>query len=312
MLGSYVCRQCRTRLAPRHVPSRIPQWQPRATFISLRNPQTRNDADQTEAQTQQAEADPTSENNQEAHYKLLDRTQIGRRGGNNESQRVGRYSKYVRNPTEDTETMIDVSQLDEVAKAENDDDVSYAPRIIGLLSRGKVDKAWALFERTYTSAGCEALTNPSTSDIRLISNGRLFGNLMNAVVAAFCQGQGEPTITPTTVLFKYEQLGIASPGLWIKEALETLTHQTILATSGGSETLQRDVPSLLFELLSVWRLFFQCKGPNSDPLEAISPNWNLPAVEAMPLVHESTDFNYRLQVFHPKALGSPVLGFCAI
>jgi pentatricopeptide repeat protein len=299
-------------LIPRHVPSRTPQWQPRATFISLRNPQARNGADQNEAQTQQAEADLTPENDQEVPHKLLDRTQTGHRGGTNEPQRVGRYSKYVHNPTEDMETTIDVGQLNEVANAEHDDGVSYAPRIIGLLSRGKVDKAWALFERTYTSADCEALTNPSTSDIRLISNGRLFGNLMNAVVAAFCQGQGEPTITPTTVLFKYEQLGIASPGLWIKEALEPLTHQTILATNGGSETLQRDVPSLLFELLSVWRLFFQCKGANNDPLEAINPNWNLPAVEAMPLLYESTDFNYRLQVFHPKALGSPVLGFCAI
>ena len=193
-----------------------------------------------------------------------------------------------------------------------DDTISHAHRIHKLLLREEVEKAWALFEKTYTSSDCEALTKPSTEDIRVINEKHLFGNMLLAVIKTFCEGQGEPTITPTTVLFKYEQLGIAPPGLWIREGFDPLTHQAILAANGGNTTLQRDLPSILFELLSVWRLFFQCKGDGNDSLEAPSPDWNLPAIDALPHIFHNVDFNYRLQDFHPKSIGSPTLGFCAI
>lgn len=199
----------------------------------------------------------------------------------------------------------EVNGAGDVAKA-------HTVRILRRLRNQGVNDAWGLFERTYTSADCEALTTPSTIDIRQINERRFFGNVLTQVLKNFCEGQGEPTVTPTRVLFKYEQLGIAPPGLWVRDAIEPLTHQVMLAANGASKTLQRDLPSLLFELISVWRLFFQCKGTGNDALEAISPEWNIPAVDAIPHVFPSDDFNYRLQDFHPKAIGSPTLGFCAI
>lgn len=194
----------------------------------------------------------------------------------------------------------------------DDDTVSYAPRIHNMLRRLEVEQAWALFEQTYTSADCEALIRPSTEDIRILNERRLFSNMLLSVVRNFCGKNAESTVTPTAVLFRYEQLGIATPDLWAKDGLESLTHQAILAANGGGATPQRDLPAVLFELLSVWRLFFQCKGAGNDPLEAISPDWNIPADEALPHIFQEKDFNFRLQEFHPKSVGSPILGFCAI
>ncbi|KAF9695478.1 hypothetical protein EKO04_006524 [Ascochyta lentis] len=319
MLGSYICRQCRTRLNPRRVLSRIPQWQPRATFISLRSQQPQNSADQTEAQTQpetQPETQPDDATAAQAKfqrgsYSLFGRAQTNVQASSNLPQRPGRYSRHVRDRASRDLGNSDDIQPAEVAEFE-DDTKSYAPRIHKLMGRGEVEKAWALFEQTYTSADCEALTKPSTTDMRMISKQRLFSNILSSIIRAFCEGQGEPKVTPTMVLFKYEQLGIAPPGFWIEGGLEPLTHHTILAANGGSATLQRDLPSMLFELLSVWRLFFQCKGNGNDSLEAINPEWNLPAVEALPHMFENVDFNFRLQEYHPKSIGGPTLGFCAV
>lgn len=311
MLGSYVCRQCRSRLNPRQTPSRIPQWQPRATFISLRNEQQRAGADQTEARKQPGDATKGQGKDQRGSYSLFDRAETSGQAGNNRPQRAGRYSRHVSEGAEDVVENDNAGRSETSAEAESSA-VSYANRIHNLLMRREVEKAWALFEETYTSADCEALTNPSTADLRLINEKRLFSHMLLSVIREFCEGKGEPTLTPTSVLFKYEQLGIAPPGLWVKEVLEPLTNRAILAANGGSATLQRDLPSILFELLSVWRLFFQCKGSGNDSLQAISPEWNLPAVETLPQVFQEKDFNFRLQEFHPKTIGSSALGFCAI
>ncbi|KAF1364572.1 hypothetical protein EJ07DRAFT_151831 [Lizonia empirigonia] len=311
MLGSYVCRQCRSRLKPRQTPSRIPQWQPRATFISLRSEQPRAGADQTEAQKQPDDATKGQGKDQRGSYSLFDRAQTSAQAGNNRPQRAGRYSRHVREGAEDVVENGNAGQPETSADAEGSA-VSFAPRIHNLLMRREVEKAWALFEQTYTSADCEALTKPSTVDLRMMNEKRLFSHMLLSVIRAFCEGKGEPTLTPTSVLFKYEQLGIAAPGLWVKEVLEPLTNRAILAANGGSATLQRDLPSILFELLSVWRLFFQCKGSGNNSLQAISPEWNLPAIETLPHVFQEKDFNFRLQEFHPKTIGSSALGFCAI
>ncbi|KZM20358.1 uncharacterized protein EKO05_0006903 [Ascochyta rabiei] len=311
MLGSYVCRQCRARLNPRRVPSRIPQWQPRATFISLRSQQPQNDADQTEAQTHPDDTTAGQEKYQSGSYSLFDRSQTNAQASDNRPQRLGRYSRHARDSAAHDTGNSNDTQSAGIHEVEPNTK-SYAPRIHMLMRRGEVEKAWALFEQSYTSADCEALTMPSATDIRMINEQRLFSNILASVIQKFCEGQGEPQITPTTVLFKYEQLGIAPPGLWIKGVLEPLTHQTILAANGGSTTLQRDLSSMLFELLSVWRLFFQCKGNGNDSLEAINSEWNLPAVEALPHMFQNVDFNLRLQEYHPKSIGGSTLGFCAV
>lgn len=193
-----------------------------------------------------------------------------------------------------------------------DEGKTYTALILARLRDKGMKAGWTLFERVYTSADCEALTKPSTLDIHMINKKGFFGNILNQVLKDFCEGQGEPPLTPTDVLFKYEQLGVAPPGLWVKDAIEPLTYQVMLAANGASTNLQRDLPSLLFELVSLWRLFFQCKGNGDKPLEVISPEWNLPTIDAIPHIFQSNDFNYRLQDFHPKCIGSPALGFCAI
>ncbi|KAJ4376768.1 hypothetical protein N0V86_006885 [Didymella sp. IMI 355093] len=310
MLGSYVCRQCRARLNPRHVPSRIPQWQPRATFISLRSNQPARDTTPAIAQTQADDAN-VKQDEQRSSYNLFDQTQTSKEPVRVRPQRVGRYSRLLRDDGNETPEDPEAVLAGD-AKGAEDNGPAHTFAIRGRLKNQGVDNAWKLFEKTYTSADCEALTTPSTKDIREISERRFFADVLTHALRGFCEGQGEPTVTPTRVLFKYEQLGIAPPGLWIREAIEPLTHQVMLAANGASKTLQRDLLSLLFELISVWRLFFQCKGVGNEPLEVISPKWNLPSVDAIPTVFQSQDFNYRLQDFHPKAIGSPTLGFCAI
>jgi pentatricopeptide repeat protein len=111
------------------------------------------------------------------------------------------------------------------------------------------------------------------------------------------------------VLLKYEQLGLARPEHWTRQTLVYLTHKTIFTIN--SPMGAQDLPSLLSELLSVWRLFFQCKGVKAD-LKSTSKNWNLPAVEDMPQSYDNKDFSMRLQDYHPRHVGNPSLGFCAV
>lgn len=310
MLGSYACRQCRVSLNPRRVPTGILQWHPRATFISLRNKQPANDASSTEAQTKLDDA-TAKEDDQRPSYNLFDQTQANNQPVRAGPQRVGRYSRHLRSDENAAPEAVDVTPAED-SQSVGDSGTAYTWLIRGRLKNQGVNEAWRLFEEVYTSADCEALTTPSTNDIREINEKRFFSHVLAQVLRNFCEGQGEPTITPTRVLFKYEQLRVALPGLWIKEAIEPLTHQVMLAANGLSKTLQRDMSSLLFELISVWRLFFQCKGVGNENLEAISPEWNLPVADTIPNAFQSDDFNYRLQDFHPRAIGSPTLGFCAI
>lgn len=310
MLGSYVCRQCRARLNSRRVPATIPQWQSRATFISLRNTQPQPNAEQTEAPTQADDASIVPENQQTSSYNLFGRSQASSQLPSNGLRR-GRYSRHA-SRNDDAAPEVCNAALPAATKSAEDEGPFYASKIVRRLRGQGIEEAWRLFERTYTSADCEALTNPSAADIRQINEMHFFSYFMKQIIKGFCEGPGEPTVSPTTALFKYEQLGIASPGLWVRDAIEPLTQQVMLAANGAGPNPQRDLPSLLFELISVWRLFFQCKGQGNDSLETISPEWNLPAVDAMPQMFQSVDFNMRLQDFHPKSMGSPTLGFSAI
>lgn len=309
MLGSYVCRQCRARLHPRRISAGAPQWQSRATFISLRNTQPRPDAEQSEDSTQLGDANTASASDQRPSYDLFERRQTNGQRPSNGSLRLGRYSRHVRDNTADAAKTRDTALPETVESVE---DVGQVVKIKRRLREQGLEQAWALFQRTYSAADCEALKNPSAADIRQINEFRFFGNFLAEIIERFHQGQEQLKVTPTAALFKYEQLHIAPPGLWVKTAIEPLTHQVMLAANGSSQSPQRDLQSLLSELISVWRLFFQCKGLGNDSLELVSPKWNLPSIEAIPHQFHSADFNFRLQDFHPKCVGSSTLGFYAV
>jgi pentatricopeptide repeat protein len=299
MLGAYVCRQCRARLTRRIVPVRKPQWQPRATFFSLRNKNSQDRAEDAQTETNPQQEHASEEKHNRPRIPDNDDYELPR----------GRYSRLV-DRVEDNEGY---ERSPAATYQVNADGHSQGPAVAiqGALKEGRLgrlDKAWALFEENYTSRDCKALTDPPEGDIALLADGKLFADLLHRINGAFCNSRFPPPTTPSAVLFKYEQLGLARPEHWIRQTLVYLTHKTIFAIN--TPTGSRDLPSLLSELLSVWRLFFQCKGGKAD-LESTRKDWNLPAVENMPQSYDHRDFGLRLQEYHPKHVGNPSLGFCA-
>lgn len=187
---------------------------------------------------------------------------------------------------------------------------SYTQPIEAYLKKGNVTQAWRLFNETYTSKDCEALTEPSLGDVEQLETGKILLHVLNSVNASFLRGNKD--LAPTAVLSKFEQLGFARPEHWTRVTLATLTHRAIQAGNGTPDGPQRDLPSLLSELLAVWRLFFQYKGGQNGQSVSNSTEWRLPAIDSLPDMFESRDFNMRLQEYHPKFVGGPTLGFCAI
>ncbi|KAJ4373283.1 hypothetical protein N0V83_003577 [Neocucurbitaria cava] len=318
MLGSYVCRQCRARLSRRAVPIRTPRWQSRATFLSLRNPKPQDDAEPTKTTEQSPiQSQPEAATDE---YRHGPRIQHMSGGGPQRERRAGRYSRLVDDSTEsETQTLPTYLENTENGNIENVQDKlpleagdSPAQSIDAALNSGRVGHAWSLFEKNYTSRDCEALTDPALGDLPLLNNGKVFMHLLNSVNAAFCKGQTNVAATPTLALFKYEQLGVARPEYWARQTLSYLTYQAIQAVNATPKKPQRDLPSLLSELLSVWQLFFQCLGRNTGPLETVSTEWQLPSSDALPEMYESKGFSMRLQEYHPRYIGNPTLGFCAV
>jgi pentatricopeptide repeat protein len=332
MLGAYVCKQCRARLSRRIAPVRAPQWQPRATFLSFRD-RARDDAERTPPETQpqdkQADAKEEGQNRPPIRYKamrepsqpqepdeLVDPQEPGgrysssRRGGTHfeESPREERAAPFR---WERAGRHLGENHRKEAAASFRRDS-GPASAIQAELTSKRADRAWAIFDRTYTSADCEALTDPSESDVVLLENGRIFHELLKGMMDAFCFMKRTPTVTPTMVLLRYEQLGLARREYWAATALSHLTHQAIVAINASSSTYApRPLPEVLSELLSTWRLFFQLKGTKDMPLDTISTEWNLPAVDALPDMWEHKDFGMRLQQYHPRYQGNAELAFCA-
>lgn len=190
---------------------------------------------------------------------------------------------------------------------------SYARKIANaLLLNRDLNTAWALFEATYTSRDCKALTQPSIPDIALLKDGTIFLLLLTTVNLAFCRGDTHLPVTPTQLLFRYEQLGIARPEYWVRQTLAYLTYQAIEAANTAAEHRQQILPVLLHELISLWRLFFQCKGINKDELQSISTEWNLSPAKSMTEDTETKNFGLRLQKYLPRFVGNSTLGFCAV
>lgn len=284
--------------------------------MSLRNQNPKDESNPTKAEAQTPIQQDISHDDRRAgpeiHYTPVGNPQIPRG--------VGRYSRHVRDDidarTKPPPAISDsVERIEEEQRGLKEDPkarTSYARSIEEALSKGRIDQAWKVFEENYTSIDCKALTEPSLSDVALLNQGKVFLRLLNAVNRAFCKGDTNLAITPTVVLFRYEQLGIIRPNYWAKETLAYLTFHVIQAANTSTNKPQRDLPSLLSELLSVWRLFFQCKGSKGDPLKTISTEWHLPDTQSLPEVYESKNFSMRLQEYHPKYVGDPMLAFCAV
>jgi pentatricopeptide repeat protein len=318
MLGSYVCRQCRLRLTRPVAPVRKVQWQPRATFLSLRDQKPQDDSHpaQGEAQLQQQPGTDTGEQQDRPKIRY---TQFGEEAP--PQAPAGRYSQLTREEAGAGFQPFPTQQAgqrryeDEVEGTRTTDALErgYGPAtaIDDALNRKNVDLAWSLFEKNFTSRECEALMDPAPNDISLLYEGTIFAKLLATINNAFCAGR-KLAVTPTMALFRYEHLGLARPDYWARWTLVALTHQAILAVNATPEAPKGDLPTILFELLSVWRLFFQCKGPRGMPLDTIAHEWNLPSIDALPNQFESRDFNRRLGLFHPGYVGNPTLGFCAV
>jgi pentatricopeptide repeat protein len=309
MLGAYVCRQCRTRLSRRIAPIRSPQWQPRATIVSLAGHKPNDNA---EPLRQEASA-PAKEEEESA--------QEANRNGANISlsnprvrQPLSRYSKLIYDDTENTPTYTG-SQEERVSgeagqKRSSQVERAHADPVLDALYKRNINRAWQLFESIYTAKDCKALAEPTDRDLQLLSEDRIFARLLRAVTRAFCEGRTN-SVTPTKVLFKYQQLGIARPDYWVRPTIAHLTLEIIEAVNSPSGA-KRDLHALLQELLSVWRLFFQCVGPKNGSMESISTEWNIPSTEAIPDMLEQKQFNMRLQGYIPNYVASPALAFCAV
>jgi pentatricopeptide repeat protein len=312
MLGTYICRQCRARLSQHTVPLRRPQWQPRATFLSLRNQKPQPDADDVEAEAHpNAQSQPPQEEkySREKIRQFSEAEQIQPRAPN------GRYSRHVADGAESGVMSLrnnNVKERGTTAPEASGPREGPATSIKRALRRRDIDMAWTLFQRHYTSKDCQAFKEPALSDLALLENGTIFSDLLNAVKGAFCKRDIEAAVTPTMVLFRYEQLGLARPEYWDKHTISYLTHEAILAVNTPTGELKRDLPSILLELLCVWRLFFQCKGTRNVPLDSISTEWNLPALNSLSEQLEAKDFTMRLRQYHPGFTANTTLGFCAV
>jgi pentatricopeptide repeat protein len=311
MLGSFVCRQCRARLTRRIAPVRSPQWQPRATFFSLRSttgqPQHPDGAAPAEDPSQQPDGAPESQDPQSSpHADSTRHVQPQSRGG--------RYSRLVADGVEAGDELAPTTGFQEYRFLPDQAVRGPAAEIQRALNRrderNNTDRIWAMFEENYTSRDCEALTQPLESDMPLLEQGQLFHDILKAVNKTFVHARSKPAITPTAALFRFEQLGLANQDQWSRQTLVYMTHEAIEAVNAPPEDASRDLPMILFELVSLWRLFFQCRGKQVQ-LEYLSTDWNLPAAESMPNTFEKDHFISRLQDYHPGLLGDPALAFCA-
>ncbi|KAF2028931.1 hypothetical protein EK21DRAFT_68821 [Setomelanomma holmii] len=249
MLGSYVCKQCRARLSRHILPIRNPQWQPRASFISLRdNPQDEAEELQSNPPSQDQATVASDEGSGPPRIPI-------RYTGENTQPRwgAGRYSRHVEHINGQDATPSTRQSTKEQPRAVGLDQ-GPASAIQRALSNtknpGRRNKAWQIFEQSYTSRDCKALQEPSLSDAAVLTKGRVFQNLLESVNGAFCKATIKPAVTPTMVLLKFEQLGIAAPEYWTRSTLQYLTHQAIMAVNNSQQDSTRDLPAILLELTS--------------------------------------------------------------
>lgn len=206
MISSYVCRQCRARLVPRAASLRNPQWQPRATFISLRNeqaaPHEAQDTPQDESAPKKSE-DATSVSSTIRRVEIdpprdpaRDALREPRWGARKPSLGTGRYSRYAQNtealgkghPRESLEGQSRLGRTEkfpsvtehvpnypesaaprEPNSTRQETPESHAVIIQKYLREGDLNRAWESFLRNYTSRDSAAYSNPSFQDVRLLN-----------------------------------------------------------------------------------------------------------------------------------------------
>ncbi|KAF2660020.1 hypothetical protein K491DRAFT_688626 [Lophiostoma macrostomum CBS 122681] len=255
--------------------------------------------------------------------------------------RPGRYSRFT--PRQETDETGQSSAL--VDGAEDDGrppDVGFRPReesdVLSIrrnCSPGNLQQAWNDFLKTYPSADCRPLLEPRLSDLNLLTGGKVFMLMLNDITKELCKGAPVP-VTPTEVLFRYEQLGLRekfarfnledldrdgertprmSLGAMWWGTFQILTDGLVTQLAEPSPQSQR-VDLVLGELLSVWKLFFQLNGSQKGSLKEIEDKWSLPSPDTLELSMNtsaaSLDLPKRLQFYHPRSLGSPVHGFSAV
>lgn len=304
MLRSYVCRQCRLQSRKIVTTPGNPQWQSRATFISLRSSQPPPESRADQAPEHNTQHDTGRQIHREGSDETSEVKPAIRYEPEPESVRPGRYSRLgLGSDPIPSDTTTTVAHSDTTSPA-------YAQAIKNLLDQRNVQGAWDLFLREFSSRDSPAFTNPSPDDISLLQGSAVFIRLLNATTLQFCNGVVMDA-KPTDVIFRFEQLGIATERMW-PNVIGYTTDQLLWLVSGASQNKQTpDV--LLSELISLWCLFFQCRGTARDPLESINRDWRyIPDVQSLSKLHKDDRFSQRLQRYHPRAQTHSSLQFSAV
>ncbi|KAF1965485.1 hypothetical protein BU23DRAFT_519553 [Bimuria novae-zelandiae CBS 107.79] len=313
MMRSHVCQRCRLQL------SRKVQLQSRRTIVSFRKTPT---APRPNAEAQQPPEEAVDGGNAAEQQSGGFKIRYGTTG--TQAQTVAppgrRYSRFAA-PEHMPVTQPQEQRPSSTRAPRTNTSTSVAQKINSLLDGNvpNVKAAWDLFNTTYTSRDVPALTEPSFGDVYLLTGGKVFTRLINLVCLEFTKGNiGVPT--PTEALFRYEQIEITPVDAW-KQAIAHLTYQVLRAIAQESKqqvgesasATTRSTRDTLTELLSLWRLFFQCHGTQGgrDPFESISSEWkNIPQTNIA--FSPAKPFGARLQQFHPSHASTPELQFSAI
>ncbi|KAH7109628.1 hypothetical protein B0J11DRAFT_620325 [Dendryphion nanum] len=114
MISSYVCRQCRAHIFRHPIPRRIVQWQPAATFTSLKTnkavPENQNTASDKSARQEEGEKIGNDGVAGENVNSVPIQPRITKfRVGNEGLPRKGRYSQYV--PKNDSDTPLETEYI---------------------------------------------------------------------------------------------------------------------------------------------------------------------------------------------------------
>ncbi|KAJ4360349.1 uncharacterized protein N0V89_000911 [Didymosphaeria variabile] len=328
MMRSHVCQQCRLQLSRRLPTPRHPQLQSKATIVSFRKnpnaPQTNHEAQPPpeEAQNEDiAVQEGQSQGLRIPYERRGQETDLTQGHHNNYSEGNGAAGWYSRSaqPT-GPPGQHRQKQYRETKSAFGSDAVtSVAQTINGFLKRNNVKAAWDLFDKTYSSRDVPALTDPSLSDIPVLTGGGIFTRLAQGISMEFAHGNNQVP-TPTEVLFRYEQLDIAPKGIW-KQTIAQLTYEFLLSMAPADQrgaptsisTTQRGTEAILVELLSLWKLFFQRHGTQQDrdPFESINSEWKtIPESEVR--FEAGKNYGARLQQFHRTHPTGPELQYSAI
>ncbi|KAF2202478.1 hypothetical protein GQ43DRAFT_413590 [Delitschia confertaspora ATCC 74209] len=169
------------------------------------------------------------------------------------------------------------------------------------LDAGNVHPAWELLRTYFIDGKSPALVHPSLTDLPLLKKGIVFRRLLKAVIEDYFINQ-TAWLSPSKVLLRYEQAKLARTDIWI-DGIETFTYKLLSTLATEKPDIER-TEILVSELMAVWRLFFQCKGPKNIPLAAVDGEWASLARFRTPdernRGNHLLNFQNMLQTYHPK------------